>query len=347
MNISGKTRFGFYFNDKFLGPKLSPKIKRLMLRIDFLSKESKFLGIERAEDKNQGEGTEHKATIMSFVITSVKRGCGRMFFEASHFYTFILLPPLLLPLFFIHNSLNLMLLGMPRLNLQKSSIYGLVERSTSHIQDLLRLHKQILNVSTECEGSLSREVNVISETNTIISSSLEQTDFVLSQKFLFHPFPIREVEQVRQGIRCIYDILKDMEAVGDGDLDEREKVWMEWVSEICLPANYYIASFASKREQQIKSWAKLKAPAFLREDLVLRKKMKVIRSRIQFAYGRRWLYGMGASITDLRPSTGFDLESIWKDVRLMRALSEDVSMEDQCRRVMVWLKQIEDLALKK
>ena len=55
---------------------------------------------------------------------------------------------------------------------------------------------------------------------------------------------------------------------------------------------------------------------------------------------------MGGSITDMRPSTGFDLESIWKDVRLMHALSEDVSMEDQCRRVMVWLKQIEDLALK-
>ncbi|KAM3702449.1 hypothetical protein ACJW31_04G026400 [Castanea mollissima] len=311
MIISGKTRFGFYFNDVFLGLKLSRKIKRLMLRIDPLSKKSKFL-LGKAEDKNQGEGAEHKATTMSFEITSGEP-------------------------------------GIRRLNLQMSSIYEQVEQvenRTSCIEDLLRLHKQILNVSTECEGSLSREANVISETNTIISFLLERTDFVLSQSFLLHPFAIREVEQVRQGIRCIYDILKDMEAVGDGDLDEREKVWMEWVSEICRPANYYIASFANKREQEIKSWAKLKAPAFLSEDLVLRKKMKMIRSRIQFAYGRRWLYGMGGSITDLRPSTGFDLESIWKDVRLMRALSEDVSMEDQCQRVEVWLKQIEELALK-
>ncbi|KAF3945827.1 hypothetical protein CMV_027838 [Castanea mollissima] len=334
MIISGKTRFGFYFNDVFLGLKLSRKIKRVMLRIDPLSKESKFLGIEKAEDKNQGDGAEHKATIMPCVITSVERGCARIFFEASDSCS-ILLPPLLL-----------LLPGIRRPNLQMSSIYEQVEHRTSYIEDLLRLHKQILNVSTECEGSLSRGANVISETNTIISFLLEQTDFVLSQKFLFHPFAIREVEQVRQGIRCIYDILKDMEAVGDGDLDEREKVWMEWVSEICRPANYYIASFASKREQQIKSWAKLKAPAFLSEDLELWKKMKRIGSRIQFAYGRRWLYGMGGSITDLRPSTGFDLESIWKDVRLMRALSKDVSMEDQCQRVEVWLKQIEELALK-
>ena len=234
MIISGKTRLGFYFNDVFLGSKLSLKIMRLMLRIDPLSKESKFLGIEKAEDKNQGEGAEHKATIMSFVITSVERGCARIFFEASNSYTFIHLSPLLLPFFPIH-----ILPGIPRLSL--------VGRSTSHIQDLLRLHKQILNVSTECEGSLSREVNVISETNTIIYSLLEKTDFVLSEKFLFHPFAIREVKQVRQGIRCIYDILKDMKAVEDGDLDEREKVWMEWVSEICLPANYYIATFASER----------------------------------------------------------------------------------------------------
>lgn len=220
------------------------------------------------------------------------------------------------------------------------------------IGDLLWIRNQIFNVrkdwgGRECEVTTSREVNVKSETTTIISSFLEQVNLVLSQKFLFDQFAIREVKQVKEDILC--DLLKDMEAVRE--LDERENVWMEWVREICIPANEFLTSFVSKRQQQIKGWAKLKAPTFLRADLELKTKMKRVRSRIQYAYGRRWIYGMGLSDEreGLKPSSSraFELESIWRDLRLMRALLKDVEgMEDQSKRVEVWLKQMGDLASK-
>ncbi|GMY32556.1 probable disease resistance RPP8-like protein 2 isoform X1 [Fagus crenata] len=191
---------------------------------------------------------------------------------------------------------------------------------------------------------MSREKNVESVT-TIISSFLEQVDFVLTKKFLSDRSSIWVVEQVREDIKCLCDLLK-----GVKEVDEREKVWMEWVREICIPANEFLTSFVGKRQQQIKRWAKLKAPTFLRADLELKTKMKSVRSRIQYAYGRRWIYGMGESDEKegLKPSSSraFELESIWRDLRLMRALLKDVEgMEDQSQRVGVWLKQMEGLDL--
>nr|POF00806.1 hypothetical protein CFP56_73995 [Quercus suber] len=130
-------------------------------------------------------------------------------------------------------------------------------------------------------------------------------------------------------------------------LDEREIVWLEWVREICLPAKDFLTSFVSKREQKIKRCAKLKAPTFIGADSELRKKMKVIRSRIQYAYGRRWIYGMVESdeIKELQPSKAFELESVWRDLRLMSTLVKDVQgMKDKGERVKVWLGQMGDLA---
>lgn len=47
----------------------------------------------------------------------------------------------------------------------------------------------------------------------------------------------------------------------------------------------------------------------------------------------------------LTPSTGFELESISQELKLMRALSKDVQdMEVQGGRGKAWLKQMEDLA---
>ena len=165
----------------------------------------------------------------------------------------------------------------------------LAERSIPAIYHLLRVRNQVLNARKErggfedCEIIMSREENVKSETSTIISSFLEQVDFVLkSSKFLFYPLTIREVKRVRQEIKCLYDLLKDIK-----ELDNRENVWMGWVREICLPANEFLTSFVSKRQQQKKRWAKLKAPTFLHADLELKTKMMVVRRRIQYAYGRR------------------------------------------------------------
>ena len=53
---------------------------------------------------------------------------------------------------------------------------------------------------------------------------------------------------------------------------------MGWVREICLSANEFLISFISKRQQQIKRWAKLKAPTFLHADLELKTKMMVVRN---------------------------------------------------------------------
>nr|XP_023921131.1 disease resistance protein RPP13-like [Quercus suber]POF25080.1 putative disease resistance rpp8-like protein 2 [Quercus suber] len=192
----------------------------------------------------------------------------------------------------------------------------------------------------------STEENVISETNTIISSILEQIEIMLSPKFLFYPLATREVKQLRQYIKRINNLLKHLGAVGE--LDKRENVWLGWVRDICLPAKDFLTSFISKRELKIKRWAKLKAPTFLGADLELRKKMKVIRSRIQYAYGRRRIYGMAEpdEVERLQPSRAFELESIWRDLRLMCALIEDVQgMEEKGERVKIWLEQMGDLAL--
>ena len=67
---------------------------------------------------------------------------------------------------------------------------------------------------------------------------------------------------------------------------------MEWVNGIFLAEKDFLTFFITKREQQIKRWwwTTLKAPTFLREDSELKTKMMVIRSKIQYAYGRRWIY---------------------------------------------------------
>jgi hypothetical protein len=52
--------------------------------------------------------------------------------------------------------------------------------------------------------------------------------------------------------------------------------------------------------------------------------MMGVRRRIQYAYGRRWIYGMWVSDEReglrLSRSRAFELESIWRDLRLIRAL---------------------------
>ena len=51
-------------------------------------------------------------------------------------------------------------------------------------------------------------------------------------------------------------------------------------------------------------------------------------------------------IKELQPSKAFELESIWRDLRLMSALVKDVQgMKDKGERVKVWLEQMGDLAL--
>ena len=124
--------------------------------------------------------------------------------------------------------------------------------------------------------------------------------------------------------------MKDKEAVRE--LDEREKVWLGRVRDICLPTKHFLTFFVSKRELKIKRGAKIKAPTFLGADLELRKKTKVIRSRIQYAYDRRWIYGMTEpdEVEGLKPSRAFELESIWRDLRLMCALIEDVQGVGLC-----------------
>jgi hypothetical protein len=63
----------------------------------------------------------------------------------------------------------------------------LAERSTPAIYRLLKVRNQVLNARKErggfedCEIIMSREKNVISVTSTIISSFLEQVDFVLTR----------------------------------------------------------------------------------------------------------------------------------------------------------------------
>ena len=93
-------RFGLYFNYLFLGTKLSPKIKRLMHRIDTLSKESKLLDIGEEERKDRGEaeaGKERKDTIMCFVITSVERGLERGCAAIPFYLSALILPKYLMP----------------------------------------------------------------------------------------------------------------------------------------------------------------------------------------------------------------------------------------------------------
>ena len=182
---------------------------------------------------------------------------------------------------------------------------------------------------------------------------------MLSQKFLLYPFATWEVKQVKQ---CLSDLLKHMKAVRE--LDEREKVWWEWVRKICITAKDFLTSFISRREEQMETLAKLKAPTLLlsrargtilkattlrHADSKLRTEMMVMRSRIQYAYGRRWIYGMGEfgeKRQGLTPSKGFELESILEELKLLHALLNDVEgMKDQGGRGKAWLKQMEDLAL--
>lgn len=298
-----------------------------MLRINDLSKESKVFnittdgGVAQAQRKYLG-GAKDKVPPMRFLKTSVDRECAG-----------IVVTCLCFPISYI-NPIQAVLC---------CCILSVGERTIPRIYRLLfKVRKQILNVRKECEvTSISSR-----EPNTIISSLLEQIDIVPSPRYLFYSSATREVEQVRQYIKCIDDLVKDVESVRE--LDEREIVWLEWVREICLPAKDFLTSFVSKREQEIKRSAKLKAPTFIGADSELRKKMKVIRSRIQHAYRRRWIYGMVESdeIKELQPSKAFELESIWRDLRLMSALVKDVQgMKDKGERVKVWLEQMGDLAL--
>ncbi|XP_030937643.1 probable disease resistance RPP8-like protein 2 isoform X1 [Quercus lobata] len=335
-------QFALFFSDIFLGFKLRTKVMSLMLRINDLSKESKVFNITidgggrggaQAQRKYLG-GTKSRVPTLPYMNTSVERECAG-FVVTSVIWVFCPFP-CGTGAFATYMSLiccSLLIVG---------------ERTIPRIRYLLRVRKQIINVRKECEVTTtsSTEENVISETNTIISSFLEQIDFMLSQKFLFYPLATREVKQLRQYIKRINNLLKHLEAVGE--LDKRENVWLGWVRDICLPAKDFLTSFVSKRELKIKRWAKLKAPTFLGEDLELRKKMKVIRNRIQYAYGRRWIYGMAepGEVEGLKPSRAFELESIWRDLRLMCALIEDVQgMEEKGERVKIWLEQMGDLAL--
>nr|POE96991.1 hypothetical protein CFP56_62300 [Quercus suber] len=333
-------QFALFFSDIFLGFKLRPKVKSLMLRINDLSKESKVFNITndgggrgaRAQRKYLG-GTKRKVPTLPYMNTSVERECAGfvVYSTICYFFPFPFSTAAGLAIQFI--CCCLLIVG---------------ERTIPRILHMLRVRKQIINVKKECEVTTmsSTEENVISETNTVISSFLEQIDFMLSQNFLFYPLATREVKQLRQFIKRINNLLKHLEAVGE--LDKRENVWLGWVRDICLPAKDFLTSFISKRELKIKKWAKLKAPTFLGADLELRKKMKVIRSRIQYAYGRRWIYGMAEpdEVEGLKPSRAFELESIWRDLRLMCALIEDVQgMEEKGERVKIWLEQMGDLAL--
>ncbi|KAL4632183.1 hypothetical protein ACB092_04G033700 [Castanea dentata] len=309
-----------------------------MLRINDLSKESKVFNITidgggrggaQAQRKYLG-GTKRKVPTLPYMNTSVERECAGCVVY-SMLCLFCPIPCCSLGSIMSYICCCLLIVG---------------ERTIPRIRGLLRVRKQIINVRKECEVTTmsSTEENAISETDTIISPFLDQIDFMLSQKLLFYPLATREVKQVRQHIKCINDLLKDMEAVRE--LDEREKVWLGWVGDICLPAKDFLTSFVSKRELKIKKWAKLKAPTFLGADLELRKKMKVIRSRIQYAYGRRWIYGMEEpdEVEGLKPSRAFELESICRDLRLMHALIEDVQgMEEKGERVKIWLEQMRDL----
>ena len=239
-------RFALFFNHIFLRFKLSPKVKRLMLRINDLSKESEVLntttdGGAQALHKYRG-GAKDKAPPMRFLKTSVPRECAGFVVT----YSCCLFLPI---------PCN------PILSVPCCCLLIVGERTIPRIYHLLfKVRKQILNVRKE------REVTSISsrEPNTIISSLLEQIDIVLSPRYLFYSSATREVEQVRQYIKCIDNLVKDVESVRE--LDEREIVWLEWVSEICLPAKDFLTSFVSKREQEIKTFAKLKAPTFIGAD---------------------------------------------------------------------------------
>ena len=346
-------QFALFFSDIFLGFKLSPKVKSLMLRINDLSKESKVFNITidgggrgaQAQRKYLG-GTKRKVPTLPYMNTSVERECAG-FVVYSMICICAQLNPLPCHLCCLCNPFFCCLYN-PSISFICCCLLIVGERTIPRISYLLNVRKQIINVRKECEVTTmsTTEENVISGTNTIISSFLEQIDFMLSQKFLFYPLATREVKQLRQYIQRINNLLKHLGAVGE--LDKRENVWLGWVREICLPAKDFLTSFISKRELKIKRWAKLKAPTFLGADLELRKKMKVIRSRIQYAYGRRWIYGMVEydEIKELQPSKAFELESIWRDLRLMSALVKDVQgMKDKVERVKVWLEQMGDLAL--
>ena len=348
-----------FMNEIFFGYKLSPKVKRLLLRINDLSKKSRVLNIgkdgrgEESRDRGEeGDGESSNSPSPNFQII-YKEKYPKMTFEFGNRCPW---PPVIILLTDSFTKLTDIVIPGTK---------SLIQVMNSPIYDLLRVRHQILNVRKdrgdpeELEVTISREEDAILESNTIISSFLEQIDSVLSQKFLLYPFATWEVKQVKQ---CLSDLLKHMKAVRE--LDEREKVWWEWVRKICITAKDFLTSFISKREEQMETLAKLKATTLplrrasgtilkattLRHaDSELRTEMMVMRSRIQYAYGRRWIYGMGESDKKregLTPSTGFELESISQELKLMHALFKDVQgMEVQGGRGKAWLKQMEDLAL--
>ena len=187
-------RFALFFNHIFLRFKLSPKVKRLMLRINDLSKESKVFNITtdgggaQAQRKYLG-GAKDKVPPMRFLKTSVDRECAG-----------IVVTCLCFPISYI-NPIQAVLC---------CCILSVGERTIPRIYRLLfKVRKQILNVRKECEvTSISSR-----EPITIISSLLEQIDIVLSPRYLFYSSATREVERIRQYIKCINDLVKDVESV--------------------------------------------------------------------------------------------------------------------------------------
>ena len=184
-------RFALFFNHIFLRFKLSPKVKRLMLRINDLSKESEVLntttdGGAQALHKYRG-GAKDKAPPMRFLKTSVDRE------SAGLLVTYMCC-----------------LLCIPILSVPCYCLLNVGERTIPRIYHLLfKVRKQILNVRKEC-GVTSISPR---EPNTIISSLLEQIDIVLSPRYLFYSSATREVERIRQYIKCINDLVKDVESV--------------------------------------------------------------------------------------------------------------------------------------
>jgi hypothetical protein len=64
-------------------------------------------------------------------------------------------------------------------------------------------------------------------------------------------------KQVREEIKCLDDLLK-----GVKEVDKRENVWMEWLIEICRPADEFLTSFRKQKTAADKEVGKAQSSCF-------------------------------------------------------------------------------------
>ena len=149
------------------------------------------------------------------------------------------------------------------------------------------LNTDNVSVSVETPG----EAITSSSTTTVVAPAMEKLDHILSQNLITGNKAIKMVEQVRDGLKDLQNIVSKLSSSS-----ERESVWLEEVKAVSNYTAGVAENFIAKREK----WLKMSVCGLSRKNLVLcegnssenefKKEMKYVRAQIGDALHRSLTY---------------------------------------------------------